>query len=216
MTDKNLIRIIGGKYKSRKINILPNSNIRPTPDRIRETLFNWLMHDITHAHVLDLFGGSGAITIEALSRGAEFILCNDINPKVIQHLEKIIANITNITSPEAKQIKLSNQNAITLLEQPNHSHQQYFDIVILDPPFNQNLLKPCLENLINNNWLNFNKPNSNPLIYFETEESLVINNLIEEMNNINLNKYYLEIIKHKLTNHISYGLFTVNQLDQYK
>lgn len=194
MTDKNSVRIIGGKYKSRKINILPNSNIRPTSDRIRETVFNWLMHDIVDSRVLDLFAGSGAMTLEALSRHAGFVLCNDTNPQIITHLDKIIKNIDPNLNPD--KLKLSSSDAIKLLQQsPEELNLLPFDIVILDPPFNKNYLTICFDLLIKNNWVE-----ANSLIYFEAESSLEINKVLPIQFNL---------LHFKKTGLVCYGLLSL-------
>ena len=68
--EQNTVRLIGGRWRGRKIHFPDSEGLRPTPSRVRETLFNWLMHDVREARVLDLFAGSGALAFEALSRGA--------------------------------------------------------------------------------------------------------------------------------------------------
>ncbi len=194
MVDKNSVRIIGGKYKSRKINILPNSNIRPTSDRIRETVFNWLMHNIVNSRVLDLFAGSGAMTLEALSRHAEFVLCNDANPKIINHLDKTIKNIDPHLNSD--KVKLSNSDAIKLLQQsPEELNLAPFDIIILDPPFNKNYLTVCFDLLLKNNWVK-----TNSLIYFEAESRLNLSNILTDSFNL---------IKFKITGNVYCGLLSL-------
>lgn len=201
----NFVRIIGGKYKGRKISILPNSNIRPTPDRVRETLFNWLMHDIVNLRCLDLFTGSGAISIEALSRNAAFVCTNDNNLENIRHLEKVF----NTLKIPADDFKFVNHDTLWLLEnQPSDLKLQPFDLVFLDPPFNQGYLEKCLEAILAHNWLNLSLINHTPLIYFEVEHNLNINNIIESLNTKFLNTI-LDVIKLKTAGMVCYGLIKV-------
>ncbi len=193
----NLIRIIGGKHRGRKVPILPNSNIRPTPDRVRETLFNWLMHDIQNARVLDLFTGSGAMSIEALSRGADFVLFNDANPKIIDHINQFIKSL----SIEANKFSPSHSDTLKLLaKMPEEIKQKPFDIIILDPPFNQNLIEPCLDLIIKNNWLNLTLAHKRALIYIEAEKTFNLEILA---------KYKLNIEKQKYTGNVFYGLLAL-------
>lgn len=197
MPDKNIVRIIGGAFKGRKIAIVPNSNIRPTADRVRETLFNWLMHDIQNSRVLDLFTGSGAIGIEALSRGAAFVYFNDKNPKIIDN----IAQHLKTFQVDNNKFSLSNQDTLKLLEQtPQQLNQDPFDIIILDPPFNKDLVNNCLDLIIKNNWLNLNHPNPNfkPLVYLEAEVNY-------DLNLIDSSK--LRPLKQKTTGNVLYSLF---------
>src|SRR5512134_2593384 len=84
----NRLRIIGGQWRGRRLNFIPSEDLRPTPDRVRETLFNWLMPLIHGARCLDLFAGSGALGLEALSRGAASVVLVDRDPRVIATLRK--------------------------------------------------------------------------------------------------------------------------------
>ncbi len=84
----NQLRIISGKWRGRKISFVGDEGLRPTTDRTRETLFNWLMHDIRGATCLDLFSGSGALGFEALSRGAKHVVMIDSSAPVITQLKK--------------------------------------------------------------------------------------------------------------------------------
>ena len=98
-TKKNQLRIIGGHLRGRKVSFIENSNIRPTPDRIRETLFNWLQNEILGSECLDLFCGSGILGLEALSRGAKHVIAIDKDKSVTTHLNKIIneLKVDNLT-----------------------------------------------------------------------------------------------------------------------
>lgn len=142
----NKLRIIGGQWRGRKLNFPDAPGLRPTPDRVRETLFNWLHTRIAGSHCLDLFAGSGALGFEALSRDAKHVTMIDNNREVIATLEK------NITLLGADNVKLLNADVSKLLAQVN-SLEQTFDIVFLDPPYHQDLITVCCEALEDNGFL---------------------------------------------------------------
>ncbi len=123
--------------RSRVITFPDALNLRPTPDRVRETLFNWLGQTLYGKHCLDLFAGSGALGFEAASRGAKQVLMNDKNPTVYRSL------INNQKLLHCEQIISSNQDALQLLQ---HNRQK-FDLIFLDPPFDGNLLPELIERL---------------------------------------------------------------------
>ena len=126
---KNQLRIIGGQWKRRVLPFAEIEGLRPTPDRVRETLFNWLMWDIQNAQVLDLCAGSGALAFEALSRGASNVVLIEPNP--IQ--AKILKENIRLLNAENCHLKvMTAQNAIPHL-------QGLFDVVFLDPPYSLNL-----------------------------------------------------------------------------
>ena len=150
---RNEIRIIGGKWRSRRIYFVDSPGLRPTPDRIRETLFNWLAPYISGSRCLDLFTGSGALGLEALSREAFEVIAIDSNPTAIQALKK------NIQALKADQIQAIEANALAWIEKPGSP----FDIVFLDPPYADNLLRPCFSLLEANNWVT-----TASFIYFES------------------------------------------------
>jgi 16S rRNA (guanine966-N2)-methyltransferase len=156
------LRIIGGAWRSRKIKIPDLAEIRPTPDRVRETLFNWLSPIISGAYCLDLFAGSGALSFEALSRGAKHVVLVDKSPAVIESLR------TTAQQLGADNITLYQGHApenIILPKEP-------FDIVFLDPPFHQNLIGPSCEWLVQQGLVH-----PKTYIYIETEsdqENIII------------------------------------------
>ncbi len=129
------LRIIGGQWRGRKLQFPVADGLRPTGDRIRETLFNWLAPDIEGAHCLDLFAGSGALGLEALSRGAAsctFIESNRLAAEAIrEHLR--VLNCSEGTVAET--------SAIDWLAREG----QAFDIIFLDPPFAAGLYQPVLQ-----------------------------------------------------------------------
>ncbi|MBX2868186.1 MAG: 16S rRNA (guanine(966)-N(2))-methyltransferase RsmD [Acidiferrobacterales bacterium] len=130
-TSTGQIRIIGGQWRSRKLLFPTTASLRPTPDSVRETLFNWLQSDIPGSKCLDLFAGSGALGFEAASRGAARVKLVEKNTLVVQQLRKNIA-LLNASS----QIQVEQRTAISLLEQD----QEQYDIVFADPPFDPDLL----------------------------------------------------------------------------
>jgi len=158
----NKLRIIGGKWRGRKFNVPPIPDVRPTPNRIRETVFNWLAPFIIDARCLDLFAGSGALGLEALSRGAQEVVFVDQSKIVIQHITVIAKELAT----EAIHFQIIKANALTYLSQ---KPAQPFDIIFLDPPFHQNLIQPCCKLLAQYGWLS---PEAR--IYLETEAELDI------------------------------------------
>ncbi|OGT65995.1 MAG: 16S rRNA (guanine(966)-N(2))-methyltransferase RsmD [Gammaproteobacteria bacterium RIFCSPHIGHO2_12_FULL_45_9] len=131
--------------------------LRPTPDRIRETLFNWLQGQIVGARCLDLFAGTGALAFEALSRGAEWAVLIEPDPLVRAHLE------ASQRALHARAFVYAGRfpDQLPLLQEGP------FDLVFLDPPFKQGLLAPALEWLIQNNLLS-----AKASIYVECEPEL--------------------------------------------
>lgn len=134
------LRIIGGEWRSRKLNFHPAEGLRPTLDRVRETLFNWLSPYMEGASCLDLFSGSGALTLEALSRGAKFVHINELNPDVRRTLQDQL----NLLSCAQERYELSGFNGES--PQPQAFSSQY-DLIFLDPPFRKELLESCCHNL---------------------------------------------------------------------
>jgi len=151
---KNQLRIIGGSMRGRKIDFVAAEGLRPTLDRVRETLFNWLMGDIAGANCLDLFAGSGALGYEALSRGAKQVSFVELNPMVSQQIK---SNLIQLAISNAQVFQQSAEDFL-------NNNQQGFDIVFLDPPFAQDLLQPTLEMLCQSPHLT-----KQALIYIEQE-----------------------------------------------
>ena len=140
---KNEVRIIGGKWRGRKLKFPDAKGLRPSQDRGRETLFNWIAPWIAESRVLDLFAGSGALGFEALSRGAAHAELVDIAKPVALALE---ASKTELAATNAA---VYNRDALRHL----HKCSQSYDFVFVDPPFNQALVDPVLRALINHNRL---------------------------------------------------------------
>lgn len=157
----NTLRIIGGQWRGRKLSFPDAPGLRPTPDRIRETLFNWLQNNVYNANCLDLFAGSGALGLEALSRGAKNVVFVENNKTVVTQLKSNLA----LLKSEAEVI---NSEALSYLSENNNS--KLFDFIFLDPPYRQGLLEKSLT-LINEKQL----LDSKGLIYVEHESEEQIN-----------------------------------------
>lgn len=156
------VRIIGGQFKRRIVSFIDADGLRPTPDRLRETLFNWLLADIHGARVLDSCAGSGVLGFEALSRGAAhttFIEMNTVQSNMLrQSAEQLRLDPTTyqVITGTAEQVLSQNQ----LIEHP-------FDIVFIDPPYAQDLWQPILSALITNALID-----QSTLIYLEADKDL--------------------------------------------
>jgi 16S rRNA (guanine966-N2)-methyltransferase len=124
------VRIIGGRWRSRLVRFPEALSLRPTPDRLRETLFNWLGQDLSGKTCLDLFAGSGALGLEAASRGARQVVLVEHNAVVYQALRKSQALLA------AEQVEVHCADAFSFLK----TDRRQFDVVFLDPPFRQGLL----------------------------------------------------------------------------
>lgn len=127
----NSVRIIAGQWRGRRIPVLSRDGLRPTTDRVRERLFNWLMHDIAGARCLDLFAGTGALGLECLSRGASFVQFVEADKRVAKTLGESLALLANGSNSEVEEC-----NAIDFLNRQSG----LYDIVFLDPPFQSDLL----------------------------------------------------------------------------
>jgi 16S rRNA (guanine966-N2)-methyltransferase len=152
----NLLRIIGGEWRSRKLRFADVPGLRPTPDRVRETLFNWLQMQVPGARCLDLFAGSGALGLEALSRGAREVVMVEKHPAAARALRD------NIALLGAQNAVLVNDDAFRYLR--SLSTAEAFDLIFLDPPFRKNLLEPVLDIVFAKALLN-----SGGMIYLEQE-----------------------------------------------
>lgn len=119
------LRIIGGAWRSRKVIFPINTDVRPTTDRTRETLFNWLQNHIAGSDCLDLFGGSGVLGLEALSRGAAHVTWVEREPKLYRHIQQQIENFS------IRNAELVRGDSLAYLK---HATRQ-FDIIFIDPPF---------------------------------------------------------------------------------
>ncbi|WP_313470950.1 16S rRNA (guanine(966)-N(2))-methyltransferase [Atlantibacter hermannii] len=148
------IRIIGGQWRGRKLPVTDSPGLRPTTDRVRETLFNWLAPHMVDARCLDCFAGSGALGLESLSRYAAHATLLEMERAVAQQLQK------NLATLKAANGQVVNTNTLNYLNQTGTPH----DIVFVDPPFRKGLLDETLNLLEKNGWLA-----DDALIYVESE-----------------------------------------------
>jgi len=152
------IRLISGQWRGKKLPVKDKQGLRPTTDRTKETLFNWLMHDIREANCLDCFSGSGSLGFEALSRYCQFCTFLELDKQVAVQLQN------NISTLKAENAEVIQGDSLRYLSQ-NASRQ--YDVVFIDPPFNLGLAQPCIEQLEEQGYLT-----ENSLIYVEVESTL--------------------------------------------
>jgi 16S rRNA (guanine966-N2)-methyltransferase len=152
----NALRIIGGQYRRRVLRFPDSEGLRPTPDRVRETLFNWLGQDLAGQHCLDLFAGSGALGFEALSRGAARVVLVEQAPPVLAALR---ANAEMLGNPGALEIRRGDALQYAA------STKAKFDLIFLDPPFKKGWI-PRLEALVSG------LASDNAAIYVEAEQEI--------------------------------------------
>lgn len=152
------IRIIGGKWRGRKLPVLDAEGLRPTTDRNKETLFNWLMSDVQDAQCLDVFAGSGGLGLEALSRYAQscvFIELDKLNAQqLVKNISTLAVNDANVKCGDA----FSELQGLA---------DQTFDIVFVDPPFHKGLIAPTVNALVSHNLIT-----SGSIVYIEHEQEL--------------------------------------------
>ena len=152
------VRVIAGLWRGRKLPVLNAEGLRPTTDRVKETLFNWLMMDVANARCLDCFAGSGSLGIEALSRQAQAVFFLEKFATAAQQLKK------NLASLKTDNGTVINTDTLAYLAQKNNENP--FDIIFIDPPFHHQFVPQILPLLQQNNWLA-----ENALIYVETEKN---------------------------------------------
>lgn len=177
------VRIISGFLKGRKVGVIDVTGLRPTSDRIRETLFNWLQMDVVSANCLDLFAGTGALGIEAISRGAESVTFVENSRDAFSSLEKACNNLSIQDS-----CNLIHGSGINYLQSQDCDE---YDIIFIDPPFDADLLPNVIESLF--------KAKVEALIYLE--DSKDIESRFSDK---------LEIIKSAKAGKVYYALAKVN------
>ncbi|EKO3993335.1 16S rRNA (guanine(966)-N(2))-methyltransferase RsmD [Vibrio fluvialis] len=176
------VRIISGLWRGRKLPVHDAEGLRPTTDRVKETLFNWLAQDIPRAKCLDLFAGSGGLGFESASRQADKVTMLEMNPQAFAQLK------TNIAALKANNIEAVNTDTLAYLKQPG----QAYDVVFIDPPFRQGLLQETVQLLEQNGWLA-----ANAMIYIESEKELPLTELPESW----------QLYREKLAGQVCYRLF---------
>jgi 16S rRNA (guanine966-N2)-methyltransferase len=153
-SERSELRIVAGEWRGRKLKFSGNKELRPTPDRVRETLFNWLQPDLSGSRCLDLFAGSGALGIEAASRGADSVLMVEKNSDAVAGIRQ------NIKLLKTDKIQVVCENAEDFIDDAKHAQrdfcEQVFDIVFMDPPYQSGLLGTCCELLEQREWLTDN------------------------------------------------------------
>ena len=157
---KGEIRIIGGKWKGKKIYFDLNDDLRPTPDRAKETLFNWLGQDLNKMYCLDLFSGTGALGFEAFSRGAEKVTFVEKNKEYLQKIKKVFLEMN-----EKADCDFFCAECLEWIQ--NNSSETKYDLIFIDPPFNKNLIHDLLAAILEKELLS-----KNGQIYFEFEKKL--------------------------------------------
>jgi len=183
---RNSVRIIGGAWRGRRVHFPDMPALRPTPDRVRETLFNWLQHSLAGTRCLDLFAGSGALGLEALSRGAAEVVFVEQFPAAARTLQEQLVRLGG----EGKG-RVMEMGAARFLRTP----AKPFDIVFLDPPFGKNALAEYVPMLDSGNWLT---PSS--LVYLENERNAGLPPL----------PAHWELLKSKSAGEVGYHLARIN------
>lgn len=150
------LRIIGGQWRRRRLRFPAVPGLRPTGDRIRETVFNWLQNEIPGAHCLDLFAGSGAMGLEAASRGAARVVMVERSRTAYRSL------LAHQALLDAAMLEIVHDDARRFLRRP----PQRFDVVFLDPPFQSDIIGTCCKLLEEEGWLA-----SNATIYLELDKA---------------------------------------------
>jgi len=154
-TNRSSVRIIGGEHRSRRLKFTDqNGDLRPSTDRLRETLFNWIQFDLGGRQVLDLFAGSGILAAEALSRGADRAELIDIKPKRADDLKQELKPLFGT------RIKVHAKDALKWLD---HPADRCFDLIFIDPPYHLHVITEACQLLEQHGWLL-----DRALIYIET------------------------------------------------
>lgn len=183
-TKNNTFQIISGQYRGRKLRFADAKGLRPTPNKVRETLFNWLQFEITNQYCLDLFAGSGALGFEALSHGAK-VVSVEKNLNAYQSIQK------NAQILQTQNLQVIHANAFEFLAQ----NTQTFALILLDPPFYQTLIPKTLELLTNSS-----TPETK--IYIESEFKIMQDSC----------KMPITILKQKQSGQVHYCLITLTGL----
>lgn len=179
------IRIIGGKWRGRYLNVLTYPSLRPTPDRVRETLFNWLAPTIVHARCLDLFAGSGALGFEALSRGAKEVIFIDNHANGIKAIKEAAQTLQTLSHCE-----IISGDSLRWLQQARKMGPS-FDIIFLDPPFSSELLTQSIALLADSEVVG-----AKTLIYIESQKLI---------SNVELPSGW-QLLKQKTAGNVAYHL----------
>jgi 16S rRNA (guanine966-N2)-methyltransferase len=183
---RNSVRIIGGGWRGRRVNFPDLPGLRPTPDRVRETLFNWLQHAVAGTRCLDLFAGSGALGLEALSRGAKQLVFVEQAVAASRSLQEQLVRLGG--GGRGQVVEMGAARYLRSTAEP-------FDIVFLDPPFGRGALAEYVPLLDEGGWL---KPGA--LVYLENEKAEGVPAL----------PAHWELLKSKSAGEVGYHLARVN------
>ncbi len=194
---RNSIRIIGGGWRGRRVNFPDLPELRPTPDRVRETLFNWLQHSIVETRCLDLFAGSGALGLEALSRGAKAV----VFVEQAQAAARGLVRELEILGGSAK-ARVVEMGASRFLRTPRasggNSYGAPFDVVFVDPPYHREALSEFIPLIDAGDWVR-----TGGWVYLENERSAGVPRLPS----------HWELLKSKSAGEVGYHLVRVNPRD---
>lgn len=179
---KQVVRIIGGRFRGKKLHFPDLPNLRPTSDRIRETVFNWLMNDIQDKICLDAFAGSGALGFEAYSRGADSVTMIEKASKAIIKLKENAESLTILNKP----LNVYQMDSIHFLK----STHSVFDIIFLDPPFKDNQMSECIEIISQRKLLS-----PDGILYLESPKEMM------------LPDHKWKVIKQKKSGQVTYALY---------
>lgn len=152
------IRIIGGDWRGRKLPVLQSEGLRPTSDRVRETVFNWLQFSVPGASCLDVYAGSGALAFEALSRGAKSAVLLELNPQTAKQLQR------NLQTLNANRAVVETTDSLQWL---SSQATETFDIVFIDPPFHKDLMQHSVDRLFEHGFIS-----DTTWLYLEQETQL--------------------------------------------
>lgn len=167
------VRIIAGEWRSRKLPVADVNGLRPTTDRVRETLFNWLKNHIVSAHCLDLFAGTGALGFEAASRGAAKVVMIEQDQEAFEGLQQSVEIL------KTEKVEVINRDALSWLEKTGQS----FDIIFLDPPFDQNLVSETLKKLMRSSCVKLGT-----LIYIEEKDQIDQTTILDSLETLKTGK----------------------------
>jgi 16S rRNA (guanine966-N2)-methyltransferase len=185
-TARNSVRIIAGAWRGRRVHFPDMPELRPTPDRVRETVFNWLQHSIADARCLDLFAGSGALGLEALSRGAREVVFVEQFPAAARALQEQLVRFGGTAKG-----RVMAMGAARFLR----TTAERFQIVFLDPPFGKDALTEYIPLLDQGQWLDVGS-----LVYLENERLAGVPAL----------PAHWELLKSKSAGEVGYHLARVN------
>jgi 16S rRNA (guanine966-N2)-methyltransferase len=180
---QNKLRIIGGLWRSRQLHFVDAPGLRPTPARVRETLFNWLQMDIVGTRCLDLYAGSGALGFEAASRGAKAVTQVEQEISACQSLQQ------NAQALSAQQVTIVQKDVMRFLA----GTAEIYDIAFVDPPFGRGLVMPTCQSLEQQGWLG-----KYAKIYVETERQLDLTGMPDNW----------QCLKNKSAGEVAYRLFS--------